>query len=266
MSLLHPVKIKKLKKMIEKNLLTMKVFYMTIKNMQIQQKNVKNPKKITLMIFLFASALNFNLFANKISVGVAPLFVSGLGTEIKDSHLKDEVSVAEKNGFDTSVELRRTFGVNVFAAYQLPFFEKIGVQADFSFINANGFEQKIESVSYRYSYRSIELAPLVTYQDEHKLLGWSCFAGPNFSFPVGKLEYKFSFLEDDTNFFKIKTLCSCGITTGATIGINLKNIGIFALAKYTLDFLPLEIEYKNENSEIMTRRCLSLGLGAKYVF
>lgn len=234
--------------------------------MQIQQKNVKNPKKIELMIFCLFSILNFSLFANKISVGAAPLFVTGLGTELKDSHIKDEVSVAEENGFDTSFELRNTFGVNFFAAYQFPFFEKIGVQADFSFINANGFEQKIDSVSYRYSYRSIELAPLLTYQDEHKLLGWSCFAGPNFSFPVGKIEYKFSFVEDDTDFFKIKTFCSCGITTGATIGINLKSVGIFALAKYTLDFKPIEIKYASETSEIMTRRTLALGLGAKYVF
>ncbi len=234
--------------------------------MQIQQKTVKNPKKIELVIFCLFSVLNFSLFANKISVGAAPLFVSGLGTEIKDSHIKDEVSVAEENGFDTSFELCNTFGVNIFAAYQFPFFEKIGVQADFSFINANGFEQKIDSVSYRYSYRTIEFAPLLTYQDEHKLLGWSCFAGPNFSFPVGKIEYKFSFIEDDTDFFKIKTFCSCGITTGATIGINFKNVGIFVLAKYTLDFKPIEIRYTSETSEIMTRRMLALGLGAKYVF
>ena len=252
--------------MIEKNLLTMKVFYMTIKNMQMRQKNIKNPKKIKLMIFCLFIILNFSLFANKISVGAAPLFVTGLGTEIKDSHIKDEVSVAEKNGFSTSVELCRSFGVTIFAAYQFSFFEKIGVQADFSFINANGFEQKIDSAGYRYSYRTIELAPLFTYQDEHKLLGWSCFAGPNFSFPVGKIEYKFSFLEDDTDFFKIKTFCSCGITTGATIGINFKNVGIFALAKYIMDFKPIEIEYASETSEIMTRRTLCLGLGAKYVF
>lgn len=234
--------------------------------MQIQQENIKNPRKIKLLIFCLFSILNFSLFANKISVGAVPLFVTGLGTELKDSHIKDEVSVAEKNGFDTSFELRNTFGVIFFAAYQFPFFEKIGVQADFSFINANGFEQKIDSVSYRYSYRSIELAPLLTYQDEHKLLGWSCFAGPNFSFPVGKIVYRFSFVEDDTDFFKIKTFCSCGITTGATIGINLKNVGIFALAKYTLDFKPIKIKYASETAEIMTRRTLSLGLGAKYVF
>lgn len=242
---------------------------MTIKNMQIQQEAVRKStgiRKIGLLIFYFLSLLNVNLFANKISFGAAPLFSVGLGTEIKDSHIKDEVSVAEENGFYTSVELCNTFGVNIFATYQFPFFEKIGIQADFSFINANGFEQKIDSAGYRYSYRTVELAPLFTYQDEHKLLGWSCFAGPNFSFPVGKIEYKFSFLEDETKSFKIKTFCSCGITTGATIGINLKNVGIFALAKYTLDFKPIEIEYAGETSEIMTRRTLCLGLGAKYVF
>lgn len=239
---------------------------MTIKNMQIRHSTLNKLKKNKLQFFCLFLILNVNLFANKISVGAAPLFSVGLGTEIKDSHIKDEVSVAEKNGFSTSVELCRSFGVTIFAAYQFSFFEKIGVQADFSYLNANGFEQKIDSVSYRYSYRTVELAPLFTYQDEHKLLGWSCFAGPNFSFPVGKIEYKFSFLEDDTDFFKIKTFCSCGITTGATIGINFKNVGIFALAKYIMDFNPIEIEYSSETSEIMTRRILCLGLGAKYVF
>lgn len=218
-----------------------------------------------LLVFAAFFLLNVNVFAAKIVAGAAPLFVSGLGTEIKDSQVNAEVSVAEKNGFNTEMKVCGSFGVNVFALYPLPFFEKIGIQADFSYLNANGFTQKIDSVSYKYSYKSIELAPLAVYSDRYKLFAWSCFLGPNFSFPLGSLDYEFSFVSDEKKSFGIKTVCSAGISAGATAGISLGKTDIFASARYICDFQPVVADL-DSGSDFMLRRCLVLGLGARYLF
>lgn len=245
--------------------------------MAIKEKNFENSslkkmnhrlKPARLKSFWFSAAfflLGVNIFAAKISVGAAPLFALGLGTQIMDSQIKAEVSVAERSGFSTEMKPCGSVGVNVFARYQLPFFEKLGIQADFSYLNANGFTQKIDSVSYKYSYKSLEISPLAVYGDRFRLFSWSCFLGPNFSFPLGGLDYEFDFISDEKKSVEIKTVCTAGISAGASAGISLGKAEVFALAKYLCDFQPVVAEINSE-SDFMVRRCLVLGLGARYIF
>lgn len=224
------------------------------------------PARLKCLLFFAAFfLLGVNIFARGIVVGAAPLFSSGLGTQIKDSQINAEVSVAERNGFSTEFKACTGLGVNVFAMYRLPFFQKMGIQADFSYLNANGFTQKIDSVSYRYSYRSLEIAPLAVYGDRLKLFTWNCFLGPNFSFPLGGLDYEFDFISDEKKSVAVKTVCSEGISAGASAGISLGKTELFALVKYLCDFQPIVVEINSE-SDFMVRRSLVVGLGARYIF
>ena len=94
---------------------------------------------------------------------------------------------AKEAGFDANFLWHYNFAVNAFFAYRLPIFPKVSFQADFSYINFNGFSVKIDSFSYCYSYKSIELAPLAKFCDSFRIVNYSLFAGPNFSFPIGKI-------------------------------------------------------------------------------
>lgn len=97
-------------------------------------------------------------------------------------------------------------------------------------------------------------------------MNYSFFAGPNFSFPVGKVEYLFDFMEEDSSYFNLKTFCSAGFVIGSSLEINIKDFDIFVAVKYLFDFSPIVYEIGNVEEELLIRLHFILGLGANYSF
>lgn len=292
-------------------------FTMTTK----QAKQKKSPRfkaiKFAVIFFSFA-AVNFSVAAkdmiseenrgNKentqnqkkasgtISVSLAPLFYAGLGTECKESHIKKSMEEAEKAGFGIGFDSELNGGINVSFLWKTPFFKQsrmIFAGADFSYFNRNGFKAKIDSAEYEYSYRSLELSPLLAYRREFELNGnafarknpsdlfFSFSLGANFSFPLGKADYRFKFLSEDSDSFEIKTFCVPGILCSAESGFRIKDFEIFTSVKYVNDFSPVKYSpHKNPGrttnasgnkdkgnaDELMTRRCVLFAIGVRYLF
>lgn len=236
-----------------------------------------------------------------ISVSLAPFFCAGLGTECKESHIKTSMEEAENAGFGIGFDSELNGGINASFLWKTPFLKQsqmIFAGADFSYFNKNGFKAKIDSAEYEYSYRSLELSPLLAYRKEFELNGKSSVSknpfdlffsfslGANFSFPLGKADYRFKFLSEDSDSFEIKTFCIPGILCSAEGGFRIKDFEIFTSVKYVNDFSPVKYSpYKNpgrtteasgtktsENKdngnadELMTRRCILFALGVRYLF
>ncbi len=291
-----------------------------------QAKQKKSPQfkaiKFAAIVFSFA-AINFSIAAediisaenraNKensqnhkktsgtISVSVSPLFYAGLGTECKESHIKTSMKEAEKAGFGIGFDSELNGGINALFLWKTPFLKQsrmIFAGADFSYFNKNGFKAKIDSAEYEYSYRSLELSPILAYRKKIELNGkasagknpfdlfFSFSLGANFSFPLGKTDYRFKFLSEDSDSFEIKTFCIPGILCSAECGFRIKDFEIFTSVKYINDFSPVKYSpYKNPGKttdasgtktngnknngnadELMTRRCILFALGVRYLF
>ncbi len=225
----------------------------------------KIDKKIAFLLAYFFVLIPC-AFSKNMNIGLSSFFTAGIGTEYKDAQLNAEISAAKEAGFDANFLWHYNFAVNAFFAYRLPIFPKVSFQADFSYINFNGFSVKIDSFSYCYSYKSIELAPLAKFCDSFRIVNYSLFAGPNFSFPIGKIEYAFNNSSDSTHFFTIKTFSSLGAIIGASFGIKMNNFNFFIAARYLFDFFPLVYEIENSEEELMIRRVFLIGLGIEYSF
>ena len=225
----------------------------------------KLDKKVAFLLAYFFVLISCT-FAENIKIGLSPFLTVGIGTEYKDSQLNAEISAAKEAGFDTNFLWHCNFGVNAFFAYSLPIFPRVTFQADFSYINFNGFSVKIDSISYCYSYKSIELAPLAKFGDTLGIVNYSFFAGPNFSFPIGKMEYIFNNFSDSVHYFSIKTFSSLGAIIGSSFGMKMNNFNFFITAKYLFDFFPIVYEIENSEEELMIRRSFLIGLGIDYSF
>lgn len=291
-----------------------------------QAKQKKSPRfkaiKFAAIVFSFAS-INFSVAAKDmisaentaneensqnqkkasgtISVSLAPFFYAGLGTECKESHIKKSMEEAEKAGFASGFDSELNGGINASFLWKTPFLKQsrmIFAGADFSYFNRNGFKAKIDSAEYEYSYRSLELSPFLAYRREFESNGktsagknpsglfFSFSLGANFSFPLGKADYRFKFLSEDSDSFEIKTFCVPGILCSAEGGFRIKDFEIFISVKYINDFSPVKYSpHRNPGrtpyasgtktsgnkdngnaDELMTRRCVLFALGVRYLF
>lgn len=219
---------------------------------------------------IFASLLFFSVHAlfAQLKIGLSSNFLLNAGTTCEEKKLNESSSAFEKLGYEKTDRTVTSLGFNCFARYQMSFHKKLGAQLDFSYIASNGIKREFSddgsTMSFQYDYQSLELAPLFTYDLTKSNWNLTFFAGPNFSFPIEKIYYKYNFIDQSSDEFELKSNCIPGILAGIYAGYRLYDWELFLTCRYTNDFLPVKYESNGQTSDLLLRRCLSIGLGFSY--
>lgn len=223
-------------------------------------------KKILALFVSFC----FSAFAEAgFSFGANSILSCNLGTTCEDPEVKSAVSKVEDFGWNSKDYPVFGLGANVFFRYNIPKLSFLGIQADASYISQNGFITSIDTgiykIRYKYSYKSFELTPLVTCDVNFGKVYCTFVAGPNFSIPFGDVSYSYKMYEEENKDLKLESGFMSGLTAGGSAGTFIQNVEIFFTTRYTFDFKPVEYSIAGEKYELLTRRCLISGIGARYV-
>lgn len=224
-------------------------------------------KKIFICFFSFLSISAFGEIG--FSFGASSLSACNIGTACEEPEINSAVSAMEDLNCDVRNNPVFGLGALVFLRYNFPKLSFLGIQADFSFISHNGFVYSIDTgdltMRYEYTYKSLELAPLVTYDVNFGKVYFTFVTGPNFSIPLEGVTYSYKVYGEEKTDFNLDTKFVPGLTGGMTVGTFIDNIEIFFLTRYTFDFKPEEYLIAGKSVNLLTRRCLTAGFGVRYV-
>ena len=229
--------------------------------------------KIKKFIFFIVEILFLSIsFAEGFSAGLETRFAAGFGTELKESELKKTVENFKNNGFAADEKPFCGLEAGIFARCQLPFYKPLGLQTDINFLYNSGCgvtvtKSGLSDIKIKYSYNSIDLDLLITYGLEYKNVLFTFMLGPDVSFPVGPLNYSYTFMTEQNSDYDIESKAIFGLTGGFSAGYRiLKNTEAYALVKYLTDFNTLDYKNGSQVNELLLRRALSFGFGVRYIF
>lgn len=217
-------------------------------------------KKIILALVLLC--VIFPLAFSSVSVGVRANGGLNLGTK-EASDLDD--------AFDKKV--LPGFGAGLYARWDLPIVPFLGIQSGLDFYSGNGmkFGEEIagEKSSLTYSYNTLDIPVLVTFRLPLGLVKTTLYAGPNFSFPVGKVKVSAtgagSKIEGDA--FEFDSIMVFGMQAGIDTSLGLGPLDLVLGLRYINDFANTRIKYTDSTSDdFLTRRNLILSLGVEFGF
>lgn len=163
------------------------------------------------------------------------------------------------------------FGAGLYARWDLPIVPFLGIQSGLDFYARNGIkaggEDAGESYSITYSYNTVDIPVLVTFRLPLGLVKTTLFAGPNFSFPVGKVKGSViaagSKLEGDA--FEFDSIMVFGMQAGIDTSLGLGPLDLVLGLRYINDFANSRIKYSDSGSDdFLTRRNLILSLGVQF--
>lgn len=217
-------------------------------------------KKIVLALVLLC--VIFPLAFSSVSVGVRANGGLNLGT--KEAGKMDDF---------LDKKVLPGFGAGLYARWDLPIVPFLGIQSGLDFYARNGIkaggEDAGESYSITYSYNTVDIPVLVTFRLPLGLVKTTLFAGPNFSFPVGKVKGSViaagSKLEGDA--FEFDSIMVFGMQAGIDTSLGLGPLDLVLGLRYINDFANSRIKYSDSVSEdFLTRRNLILSLGVEFGF
>lgn len=217
-------------------------------------------KKIILALVLLC--VIFPLAFSSVSLGVRANGGLNLGTK-EASDLDD--------AFDKKV--LPGFGAGLYARWDLPIVPFLGIQSGLDFYAGNGikFGEEIagEKLSLTYSYNTLDIPVLVTFRLPLGLVKTTLYAGPNFSFPVGKVKVSATGLgsETDGKAFDMDSTMVFGMQAGIDTSLGLGPLDLVLGLRYINDFANTRIKYTDSTSDdFLTRRNLILSLGVEFGF
>lgn len=168
-------------------------------------------------------------------------------------------------------------GGAVFARYELPFAlpldSKLGVQLDVGFNANNGSSMKTDLIILEQkdtvSFNTLDIPLLITYRlPINSLLDVRAGVGPNFGIALGKIKattkengVKVYTGEDDA-----ASKLLIGLMANVGVGINLGPGVLLADVRFLNDFTKLAAGDKNNKTDLLTRRNLSLSVGYEMKF
>lgn len=217
-------------------------------------------KKIILALVLLC--VIFPLAFSSVSVGVRANGGLNLGT--KEAGKMDDF---------LDKKVLPGFGAGLYARWDLPIVPFLGIQSGLDFYARNGIkaggEDAGESYSITYSYNTVDIPVLVTFRLPLGLVKTTLFAGPNFSFPVGKVKGSViaagSKLEGDA--FEFDSIMVFGMQAGIDTSLGLGPLDLVLGLRYINDFANSRIKYTDSTSDdFLTRRNLILSLGVEFGF
>ena len=165
------------------------------------------------------------------------------------------------------------FGAGLYARWDLPIVPFLGIQSGLDFYAGNGIkfggEIAGEKLSLTYSYNTLDIPVLVTFRLPLGLVKTTLYAGPNFSFPVGKVKVSATGLgsETDGKAFDIDSIMVFGMQAGIDTSLGLGPLDLVLGLRYINDFANTKIKISESVSEdFLTRRNLILSLGVEFGF
>lgn len=215
-------------------------------------------KKIILALVLLC--VIFPLAFSSVSVGVRVNGGLNLGTkEASDIQLPVDKKVLPG------------FGAGLYARWDLPIVPFLGIQSGLDFYARNGIkfggEIAGEKLSLTYSYNTVDIPVLVTFRLPLGLVKTTLYAGPNFSFPVGKVKVSATGLgsETDGKAFDIDSIMVFGMQAGIDTSLGLGPLDFVLGLRYINDFANTRIKTSgNVSDDFLTRRNLILSLGVQF--
>lgn len=225
-------------------------------------------KKIIAMAVVAVVAVS--MVCAQITVGAKGTFGMNLGSQLAD------------NGFKTMFkDSKDAFMVNgggsIYGRYNMPFLPALGVQLEFGLTANNGAGIKGEmgemgeemgnlKGGLQFSYLSLDIPLIVTYDIPVSSIVITPMVGVNFSIPVGKLKVKAEVdgTKVDMGMDDLKvTGFIPGIVAGVEVGIPVGPGSVTAGLSYVNDFTPVKgkMEGIDEKADILTRRNFNISLG-----
>lgn len=163
------------------------------------------------------------------------------------------------------------FGAGLYARWDLPIVPFLGIQSGLDFYAGNGIkfggEIAGEKLSLTYSYNTVDIPVLVTFRLPLGLVKTTLYAGPNFSFPVGKVKVSATGLgsETDGKSFDIDSIMVFGMQAGIDTSLGLGPLDFVLGLRYINDFANTRIKTSgNVSDDFLTRRNLILSLGVQF--
>lgn len=212
-------------------------------------------KKIILALVLLC--VIFPLAFSSVSLGVRANGGLNLGTK--------EATDSEEN-LDNKKVLPG-FGAGLYARWDLPIVPFLGIQSGLDFYAGNGIKYAVEvagiNTSIVSSYNTVDIPVLVTFRLPLGLVKTTLFAGPNFSFPLGKLNVKGK--TDNSLSFDIDSIMVFGMQAGIDTSLGLGPLDLVLGLRYINDFDGIKV-IKDSKLEFgsLTRRNLILSLGVQF--
>lgn len=213
-------------------------------------------KKIILALVLLC--VIFPLAFSSVSVGAR---VNG-GLNLGTKEATDSVDILDK-------KVLPGFGAGLYARWDLPIVPFLGIQSGLDFYAGNGIKYAVEVVGVKRSivssYNTLDIPVLVTFRLPLGLVKTTLFAGPNFSFPLGKLNVKGK--TDNSLSFDIDSIMVFGMQAGIDTSLGLGPLDLVLGLRYINDFDGIKV-IKDSELEFgsLTRRNLILSLGVEFGF
>lgn len=222
-------------------------------------------KKIIAMAVVAVVAVS--MVCAQITVGAKGTFGMNLGSQLAD------------NGFKTMFkDSKDAFMVNgggsIYGRYNMPFLPALGAQLEFGLTANNGAGIKGKTVEemgnleaeLQFSYLSLDIPLIVTYDIPVSSIVITPMVGVNFSIPVGKLKVKAEVdgTKVDMGMDDLKvTGFIPGIVAGVEVGIPVGPGSVTAGLSYVNDFTPVKVKVEgiDEKDDILTRRNFNISLG-----
>lgn len=216
-------------------------------------------KKIILALVLLC--VIFPLAFSSVSLGVRANGGLNLGT-------KEATDMG-----DIDKKVLPGFGAGLYARWDLPIVPFLGIQSGLDFYAGNGIkfggEIAGEKLSLTYSYNTLDIPVLVTFRLPLGLVKTTLYAGPNFSFPVGKVKVSATGLgsETDGEAFDIDSIMVFGMQAGIDTSLGLGPLDLVLGLRYINDFANTKVKTLDSVGEdFLTRRNLILSLGVEFGF
>ena len=211
-------------------------------------------KKIVLALVLLC--VIFPLAFSSVSVGVRANGGLNLGTK----EATDSGDILDK-------KVLPGFGAGLYARWDLPIVPFLGIQSGLDFYAGNGIkfggEIAGEKLSLTYSYNTLDIPVLVTFRLPLGLVKTTLYAGPNFSFPLGKLNVKGK--TDNSLSFDIDSIMVFGMQAGIDTSLGLGPLDLVLGLRYINDFANTKVKILDSVGEdFLTRRNLILSLGVQF--
>lgn len=194
----------------------------------------------------------------QITVGAKGIFGIGAGTSFEQ----------DIGGADQKVSFGG--GGGLYVRYNLPMLSALGFQTELDLLAYNGLEVGDGSNGFIFSYTSLELPILVTYDFNVGPVTLTALAGPHLSFPLGDM--KAEIMENGTvntnsdQKIPIDSKALFGMTFGMAVAYPVGPGSIVGDIRYLNDFSKLRVGEGDFVYDALTRRTLNISLGYQMTF
>ena len=224
-----------------------------------------------LIALVATGILATSLVCAQISVGAKGTVDFNLGTTFGEKAKETAKTEAELYGAEVSYPVMVGGGGSIFAGYQLPMLPALGFRLELGILANNGITTKMKigenEGKTTFSYTSLELPIITSYDVALGPVVLTPYLGPNFSIALGKqktTQTKNDNKEElpETEF---ESPFSMGLVAGLEIGIPVGPGSVIADLRYINDFMELRPKNAPEGFGA-TRRALAISAGYKMTF